>query len=466
MFVGRDAEIERLNSSFKLNKSQLMVVYGRRRIGKSEMLKRFCKNKNHWFFDGLERQRTTAQIDNCMKVLSNALINEKFVSKIKFKTWSEFFDFLTECIRKQKKKMIIVFDEFQWLACQQSHLPAYLKHYWDNYWKDLNVQIILCGSIASYMVKKVIRSKALYGRINLEIGLKGLKPHESRKMLNKRGELEVLQYLMVLGTIPKYLDDINQNKSLDENLNQLCFVSDGGYVDEIDKVFFSQFKETRNYKRIVELLSKGNYSLTEISKKLKIISGGGLRGYLDNLEKAGFIRSCTSIDNDGPKDKKFKLFDEFLIFHFKFIEPNLKIIKENESRNIFKTLVRSRWQPWLGIAFKTFCLKHALYLAERAGFAEDVLSYAPYFARGENNFQIDLIFKRSNNIYVLCEIKFADDLITPTIITQIEKKCYELSKRLKSGVTIEKMLITTQGMNSALRSSRYFHHCLTLKDIF
>lgn len=121
----------------------------------------------------------------------------------------------------------------------------------------------------------------------------GLPPSDAKKMISKRGDFEALKYMLVFGTIPKSLEEINQNQSFNENMNRLCFTRGGYFIDEIDKIFYSQFREVQNYKKIIEYLSKQNLSLSEISKKLKFSSGGGLKSYLDNLEKANFIRSYT-----------------------------------------------------------------------------------------------------------------------------------------------------------------------------
>ncbi len=463
MFIGREEELKELNEKFKMNTSQLIVMYGRRRIGKSELLRHFCIAKRNIYLEGLEGQHQRIQIQNVLNLIS-AQTHSPLLSKLNLSGWEDVFRLLTEEIGKQKEKLVIVFDEFQWMANLRSPMVSLLKLYWDNHWKSKNVMIVLCGSIATFMVSKVVKSRALYGRISLEISLGGLKPSEARQLLGRRGESEVLQYLMLFGTIPKYLEEIDQRLSHDKNLNKLCFVKNGFFVNEIDKVFFSQFREAQTYKKIIIILSRGNFSLSELSEKIKIKSGGGLKSYLSNLELAGFIRSYTSIDSKGSRNRKYKLFDEFLIFYFKFMGTHQKQISQNERYQLFNLLVTPHWQPWLGIAFETFCLKHAMIIAEAAGFADEVVLCSPFFGSKDNKFQFDLIYQRVNNLTTVCEIKYYSEPVGTNIIPDMEKKLDRIKWGKKQ--TIKKMLIAPFGADKHLLATKYFHHIVDLNMIF
>lgn len=463
MFIGRQKEILSLQKKYQLNKAQLIVIYGRRRIGKSELIRHFCKKKAHLIFEGIENQPQKVQIQNILDMLANQIKNP-FVSKLALNQWNEIFLLLTEEIDKSKEKLVLVFDEFQWMANLRSPLVSLFKLYWDNHWKNKNVMIILCGSVATFMVKKVIHSKALYGRINLELCLQGLNPIEARKLMNKRGTWEVLRYLLILGTVPKYLEEIDQNQSLNNNLNQLCFSKNGFFVNELEKVFFSQFREAQTYKKIVTILSTGNFTLGELSTKIKISSGGGLKSYLSNLELSGFVRSYTSIHSKGHRNQKYKLFDEFLVFYFKYILPHHKQILQNSNQQLFNLLVEPQWQTWLGIAFETFCLKHAMIIAEAAGFANEVTAFAPFFASKDKKFQIDLIYKRSQNVITVAEIKYHADAVGTSIVPEMENKLSLL--KLGKKCTIERMLIAPMGADKHLLATGYFHHVIDMKTLF
>lgn len=464
-FVGRELEIQSLNRLYQNPNSKLVVIYGRRRVGKSTLIEEFMRGKPHLRFEGLEKGRTKIQIAQFILDLSNQL-NDPILKQAKLDSWPPLFDYLTDFFAKQKKKNILFLDEFQWLAANQSKLVSLIKKYWDVDWSKQNVMLILCGSVSSYMIKRVISSKALYGRINWELCLQALSPAESFQLLDKkRSASEILQYSLVLGGIPKYLKEIDPNKSFDQNINNLFFLQNGTLTKDYDRIFYSQFKEYKTYENIVRYLKESPKSLDEISSRLKIPSGGGLKSYLENLEKALFITSYVPYDrNQSSKLKKYKLTDEYLRFYFKFVKPHVHLIESNRKRDLFSQLIKPIWNPWLGFAFENFCLKNAFYLAELMGFDDKVMRWGPYFQRQDKNFQIDLIFLRSDKVITLCEIKYQDQPISVSIIHEVEMKCKRIE--IPRGYTLEKALISKSGPSDSLKELNYFHHYINAEDFF
>jgi len=467
-FVGRSQEIDILQRNYNCPESRLVAVYGRRRIGKSTLVQKFGEKKEGFYsFEAVENLNTKGQITHFINQLGEKA-NDSFLSQMDFSDWSQVFKYFTEkiIVRKSKRKLILFFDEIQWMATGREKLISLIKFYWDNHWKDKNVMLILCGSVASFMVKKVLKSRSLYGRINEEILLKGLTPAESFQMFNeKRSREEILKYLFVLGAVPKYLEEIDFSKSFNININRLCFSRNALMLNEPDRIFYAQFRETETYRQIVNLLNSGIYSMQEISEKLKISSGGGLKMYLDNLEHAEMIRSVVPFDkNHRTKLKKYTIADEFLTFYFKYMEPNLAEIKESKSAKLFETISSNSFQIWLGFAFERFCLKNSWYLAEIMGFGDEVLRAAPFYRKTDQSFQIDLLFKRADKVITVCEIKHYSSEVTTKIIPEVERKCtlFETPK----GYTVEKALISLYGPDKALEESRYFDYSVTLEDIF
>ena len=166
-------------------------------------------------------------------------------------------------------------------------------------------------------------------------------------------------------------------------------------LNEVERIFYSQFRQPRTYGKIIKVLKNGILSMGEISKKTKIPSGGGLKQYLENLELAEMIRSFVPFSRDpNSKFRKYTLADEFLVFYFKYIEPNRRVIKESSSRRLFKTLTERSFEVWLGFAFERFCLKHAGLLASIMDFADDSLLASPHFEKNDDRFQIDLFIQK------------------------------------------------------------------------
>ena len=245
MFTGRTAELNLLEKAYTSNKSELAVIYGRRRIGKSALVEQFLKGKPSFFsFEALEDEKTSAQLLHFTRRLARHM-NEPLLEETAFKDWDRAFDYFTRNVllpKNHRKKYIIFLDELQWMAVGKSSLVGLLKYYWDNHWKQHRLMLILCGSVSSFMIKNVIRSKALYGRTTLEINLKGLQPADAYSMLGKRRSFEeVLRYLLVFGGVPKYLEEIDVHRSFNENMNSICFSKNGSMLKEAEKIFHSQF---------------------------------------------------------------------------------------------------------------------------------------------------------------------------------------------------------------------------------
>ncbi len=468
MFVGREKELNMLEEAYNSKKSELVAIYGRRRIGKSALIKIFSDKKTSCIhFEGLEGVKTIGQIEHFKGTLS-VETNDSFVNKVQFDSWQEVFLFFTEKFiekRESKKKLIISFDEIQWMAVQNGRFISIIKYFWDKYWKHNNVMLILCGSIASFMINKVLKSKALYGRISLEILLHGLSPGEAVIFFeSKRGNEEILKYLMVFGGVPKYFEEIQLNKSFYQNINRLCFLESGLMTTEIERMFYSQFREARTYLKIVRLIKEGLFSLKEIGDKIGVSSGGSLLSYLKNLENADIIQLYIPFNKDlNTKIKKYTLSDEFLRFYFKFIEPNLKIIQSNKSSNLFETICEKQFTIWSGFTFEKFCIKNSFLLAELMGFGEKIISASPYFGKNDSKFQIDLLFLRSDKVITLCEIKYRQSTINTKIIPEVERKLNLL--KVPRGYTVEKALISLYGSDQSLKDSEYFHHEVTLDQI-
>ncbi len=468
MFVGRNKELKLLEDAYRSEKSELVVLYGRRRIGKSSLIRRFSDKRRFFYgFEAIEGELTAPQIRHFTGQLRRQ-VDDPLLDTAPFRDWDQVFAYMTDRLfkRKGKVKKILFLDELQWMAVGRNKLVSMLKFFWDNNWKEKNVMLILCGSIASFMVDKVLRSKALYGRTTLEILLSGLAPEEAPLLLGgKRSREEALKYQLVFGGVPKYLEQVNPNRSFNQNINRLCFSPHGLMVGEIDRIFYSQFREPRTYIRIIHQLKKGILTQKEIAVKAKIASGGGLNQYLRNLELADIICSFTPHDRGAnTKLRKYGLSDEFLIFYFKYIEPNRRIIDESRSERLFETLAKESFDSWLGFAFERFCLKHAGKLSAVMGFAEDVLLASPYFRKEDKGFQIDLLYRRADRVITLCEIKHRNSEIKTSVIPEVERKCALLS--LPRGYTLEKALISLHGPDRALLESGYFHHHVTLEDLF
>ncbi len=467
MFIGRHSELQQIEKALQdTSKAQMMILYGRRRIGKSRLIKEAIKNeKNILYFEGLEGESTSVQLDQFLNDLS------KQTKKIKLaaKNWREAFQGLEDIVIDGR--WIIFIDELPWLAAEKSSLISELKLFWDR-WSIKNPKLVmfLCGSVANFMVKHVVHSKALHNRKTLEMCLPPLTPQESALFIPKKGLQEKALMYMCLGGVPKYLEQIDPQQSIEKNINRLCFMRHGFFVEEFETIFKEQFRSSRYYESIVKELSQGACNLSDLAKKTKLEKGGGLKFYLNNLERASFIKEYQTFSfgrTTGSKTKKYKLVDPFLTFYFHFIKPRKNIIQKNEGSNLVGSISQAKWNAFFGLQFERLCEDSFLMILKRLDIQlSEVKNFGSYFQQktlDHSGIQMDLVIELNDGILHFLEFKYHEKPVGSSVAKEMEAKIQKL--KLSKNITLEKTLIAMNGFTKDLRDSKYFDHLLTLEDL-
>ncbi|KPA16360.1 ATPase (AAA+ superfamily) [Candidatus Magnetomorum sp. HK-1] len=468
MFIGRKNELNLLSQLIDSETSNIGVIYGRRRIGKSELIRKAFENKQVFIFEGLENRPKQEQIDSFIFQLSY-MANQQFNSK-KVTSWREAFILLYETLKNQP--VHIVLDEFQWMANYRSEIVAELKMVWDLYISKIkSITLILCGSIASFMTTKVIKSNALYGRADLIIHLKGFLLSDTKKMLKNRGIDEIIDAQILLGGVPKYLDLIKDKTSIYRGLEELAFTETGYLTDEYDRIFVSHFGKNPEYERIIKTLAAKPYGLyrKQIAENAGVDLGGGLTLHLKNLEYAGFISSTTPFHKSfKSRLLKYRLSDAYLRFFFAFILPNMKRIKSGIQKSLFQQISQSSaFYNWMGRSFEYLCMDHAEKISELLGFSGIEFNFGPYFnskTTDNKGFQVDILFDRKDNVITLCEAKYSINPTGVDVIKEVEQKVLILEKQFHRK-TIQKVLISKSGATKDLLATGYFYQIIT-PDMF
>lgn len=469
MFVGRKQEINKLRELVEGQRPRIGVIYGRRRIGKSELIRESLRGRQAYFFEGLENQSKANQLTNFAFQFRQQF--QASESEAKTKNWREAFAQLNPIL--EKNPGTVVFDEFQWMANYRSQIVSDLKMIWDQYWSRIpGVNLILCGSIASFMTSRVIKSNALYGRTEVIIHLTEFKLSESRALLNAKSEEEVLDAHMVVGGVPLYLNLLATKSSVQLGVNELAFTKDGYLVEEFDRIFTSHFGGNRDFQAIIEVLAKHPYGLlrTELAKLAKVDSGGGFSRNLYDLESAGFIRAISPIKNPSSKRLvRYILSDAYVRFYFEFILPNLAKIKRQNQQHLFSSITQSgKYQNWKGRSFEYVCMEHAPRVAFILGFSGIEYTFGPHFksadAKGEG-VQIDLLFKRADKVITLCECKYRQRSIGMDIIDSVEEKVERLQQDFPR-YTIQRVLLYHGNISPDLEKSGYFYAMIHSGQLF
>lgn len=473
-FVGRRYELSLLNEEYKqtTNRASLVILYGRRRVGKTRLIAEFYKDKNLWKFDGVEGQPKNLQIQNVLDQIG-LYSGDDLYRSVKCRTWIELFKALDRAISASKTgyAKTIFLDELPYMAGRRTELVSAIKWAWDNLWQDKRgFTLVLCGSIASFMIKKVVRSSSLYGRVKLEIRLSPLSVAEVHEFFSGKKSLkEICELYMFCGGIPEYLLQIDPDMSVSQNIARLAFCRDGYFTTEFDRLFKDIFQEEKIYKKIILLLSRyKSLKTSEITGALDVTRGGSFLEFLENLESAGFVKSVIPLDRpQESKLKRYRLDDEYLLFYFKFIHPNIRNIQDNtKMEKALSILSGQAYKVWAGFAFERMCLKHIERIMDVLKINQLVKNYGTYFDRATNTkegVQIDLMFERHDPVVTICEMKYYDGLIGKWIIEEVERKVELLGEKKK---TVERVLITTNGITEDLRQANYFSRVVLIEELF
>ena len=365
---------------------------------------------------------------------------------------------------------MVVFDELPWLAAGRTRLISQLKLYWDRWARNNELVVFLCGSVASFMNKHVVHSKALHNRKTLELHLGPLSPRESGRFAARRGVRERAQLYMCLGGVPKYLEQIDPRRSIEKNLNRMCFTSGGFFIEEFQTLFKEQFRSQRIYESIVQQLAIAPANVSELASRVGVSRGGGFGEQLDNLVRAQFIREYRPVQPSGKRRSRtvqYKLTDPFLLFYFRFVHDNRAIIERNRRENLYRAIVGPKEEAYFGYAFER--LGEDAFDAIRGTLGiclADIIAMGPYFQQKTERtagFQIDWLVMRRDSVWTLFEYKYSRKQIGMAVVHEVERKIQRL--RPLDTVSIERVLVSANGATKAVVDSGYFEHILTLRDL-
>ncbi len=468
-FIGRNFELQKLSEISKRNEASIIVTYGRRRVGKTELLEQAFKKRNILKFEGVEGLSQMKQMEHVMWQFSEYSENP-LLAKVKISNWSEFFKLLTDTI--EKGTWTLYFEEVQWLAGYEDKFISELKYFWDNYFRhNSKLLLVLCGSSPSFMINQVLHSKSLYNRSTYELYLKEFSLAEVKHFFKKRSHREVMDAYLSIGGIPEYLKWINQESSVFLSLCKNSFTSGSFFSHEYERIFTSNLSSNKNYKKIIKFLSKRRFATrSQILSHLKLKSGGTLTSLLIDLETCGFIEKYTPFDaKDDSLLSRYCISDAYLQFYFKFIKPIAKSIDDGDFNNnpAFALNTDSHYK-WLGLSFERMCRKKHKLLSKILGFEAVRYNAGAFFNRSTNKnnpgYQIDLVYNRDDRVYTVCEIKYWQSRVGTNVIKEFEKKL-ELFNPPKNN-TVHKVLITAEGAEKSLIHQGYFDRILHLEDLF
>jgi len=470
-FIGRELELKQLNDLLSKKTASLVVVNGRRRIGKSRLIEEFAKNKTFYHFSGLApKEGITAEHQR--REFMTALSLQANLPEIHADDWSKLFFLLAQKINRGR--VIVLFDEITWLAHGDEAFLSKLKNAWDMYFKkNTKLIFILCGSISAWIEKNIISSTGYFGRISLHLHLTELPLHRCNQLLNtlgfKRSAQEKLLYLSLTGGVPWYIEQVKFKYSALENIKSLCFEENALLVHEYRHVFHDLFgRRSEVYQKIVEALVAGPLDYDGIAKKIDYSKGSVLTRYLEELKISGYISQYFTWDfkeEELSNLNKYRLSDNFLRFHFRFIAPRLSGIQRGRYAKSEITNLPG-WLGLIGLQLENLVLNNRDLILEALSInPAEVIADDPYFQRATKRIkgcQIDyLILTKLNTIFV-CEIKFSHNPITMNIIKEVQEKIDKLAT--KRHYAVLPVLIHFNEVKGAVEDSEFFYRIINFSE--
>lgn len=478
MLIGRKKEIQILKKISKSLKAELVVLYGRRRIGKTFLIREFFGQQNCLFFQstGLQNGALTKQLRNFADAMSKA-----FTHGIQIKTpisWDDCFRTLNQFIENanDNQKKVLFMDEVPWMATRKSGFLEALDYYWNRYWSTKsNIILIVCGSSASWLIKNIIYNKGgLHNRCTCEIKLDPFDLEETHEYLlsrnikcNKRHTLEIY---MALGGVPYYLNYVDKGLSSAENIQNIFFDKKAPLRDEFTKLFRSLFNEAESYIELIKLISqkKEGLSRAEIESLSKLSPGGGrLTARLHDLEQTSFIE--THIPWNKQRGEYFKVIDEFSLFYIYWLysKKNKKLPENYWLKQIEKPI----YNVWSGYAFEAVCYKHIdkIIKALNIKTADNISSWRLVSRKNvTHGAQIDLLIDRNDDVITVCEIKYTEKMfsIDKNYAENLKRKIKVFIESTKTKKQIFLAIISANGLKKNNYSEELVTKVITLDNFF
>lgn len=441
--AGRIDEIKILNGLLESEQSEFLAVYGRRRIGKTYLIRQVYDK--HLIFDssGLHEKNIDQQLENFWLDISRASKS----NTLQPQTWLQAFALLKAFIdtQKSKQKKVIFLDEISWFDTPRSGFLAALDNFWNMYCsKRTDIILVICGSAASWIINKVINNRGgLHNRITKQILLKPFDLKETKAFLEmnhvKLVLKDIVQLYMCVGGVPFYLKDIVPGKSVAQILDSLFFDKNASLKNEFQNLYAALFKNSQLHELVVKALATKSKGLTrnEILEATKLSSGGGFTSILNELTACGFVIQVFPI-NKKKEESLYRLVDEFTLFYFKFFG--------NADYTGSNFVNKPSFKSWSGYAFENLCLKHAYQIKKALGI-QGIVSRDYSWISPDNTAQVDMVIDRDDNVINLLEAKYyqAEYEMTQRYAEQLEKRKHIFIKTTKTKKNVFTTMVSIYG---------------------
>lgn len=481
--IGRQYEQKQLQKIFQSKEAEFVAIYGRRRVGKTYLVREFFNKKSCIFFrsSGIHKGSLQTQLEKFKKEIENTFYKgRKGIQLSTFSNWHDAFEALKDAIDlfTGEEKVVIFLDEIPWMSTPKSGLLGALDYYWNRHWsEDKRIKLIICGSAASWIIAHILHDTGgLHNRVTLRLPMDPFTLSETKAYLKYKNvhcsNDQILTLYMCLGGIPFYLNFVEKGLSAIQNINNICFNKKGTLYDEFELLFASLFKKHEAHEEIITFIANKREGVArhEIESHSKY-KGGRLTERLRELEEAGFIIAFTPWKKE--RGVSYRVIDEYTLFYLTWIAKRAASrISKNIDDHYWEVLsAKSAWKAWAGLSFEAICFKHinqikkALHIPD--GSDASSWRHVPN-KREESGAQIDLIFDRPDNIVNLCEIKYCnlpfviDKKYASHLINREKIYC----KITKTNKQIFHSMVVSGGLKKTMYGEEIIASYATLNDLF
>jgi AAA+ ATPase superfamily predicted ATPase len=482
LIIGRLNEKAKLERAFKSPDPEFISIYGRRRVGKTHLVREFFGDNIFFEIVGIHNVSLRDQLDNFSQALGKSMgIGIQPKQPV---SWAEAFGQLEQFLesssqKKRKGKRVVFLDELPWLNTPRSKFLASLEHFWNSWGsRQRDLLLVVCGSAASWMIQKIIRAKGgLHNRLTDSIALQPFTLCEAKEYLESRGVtgltlFQIVEIYMVMGGIPHYLKQVENGLSSAQIIDRTCFASHGSLRHEFEKLYSSLFNESEQHLKIVKTLSTKRKGMTrsDIIKSIGLHSGGTVSHRLEELEESGFIQSLVPFGKTS-KDTLYRLSDEYTLFYIFWIR---NLGRRSPGEGHWLTLQNSpRRRAWAGYTFENICIKHLQGLKKALGISGVETAAASWIHHAQSKSeipgaQVDLVIDRRDQTINLCEMKFSEStfMIDKRYAKDLRRKIDVFRKVTKTRKNVFLTMVTTYGITDNAYAKELVTNSLTLKDLY
>jgi AAA+ ATPase superfamily predicted ATPase len=474
IIIGRENEKKILNDMLVSKEAELIAILGRRRVGKTFLVRNYYQQQLVFEFTGVQEDRISEQLLNFSKALQQAM--KSAIPPVIPDNWIEAFSYLSDFLgtKDEKKPMVVLFDEFPWIHNPKSGFLAAFGHWW-NTWasRQPRLKVVICGSAAAWMIENVLHNRdGLHNRVSRTIQLLPFNLKESEQYLVSRGirldRYQVLQLYMAMGGIPQYLKQVDKGESAIQSIDKLFFEKNGMLKTEFGVLYRSLFSNAGHNEAVIRQLAKkkNGMSRAEVIEACRLTTGGTTTRLFDELEQSGFIAQYIPFEKTS-RDGIYKLSDEYSLFYLKFVDNGRATgagtwqrISESQSYN-----------SWSGYAFEAICQKHLQQIKEalRIGAVFTEASGWRYIPKkGESGAQIDLLLDRRDHCINICEMKFSSGefVIDKKYAAELDSKVRVFMEQTRTKKTIFPTMITTYGTKLNIYYTGRIMSEVKMEDLF